>query len=265
MISTPLLYLVISFLYLCPKTRNHNGNSIRHIQQTGFKISSSAVSLHRSANIKITDRSITLIIWLQRSVVLGNLGVFVWDAIQHAPPTQTTWQSAVYPLFTTALPQLQWPFSIFEMCQNKSDSQSPQPTTHRTQKIPYQLPWSHITGHPRGSCVQTSRGQSQLRSTVAPPWNQTTNARSHWEFGGRVEASIGRVRASLIYGGPTSHPTGLKGSITNTTGHPQRSCVHVLLTQYCIHHLSSTDQICSGMSNGCFYQIYRRPGQHQPA
>lgn len=210
MISTPLLYLVISFLYLCPKTRNHNGNSTRHIQQTGFKISSSAVSLHRSANIKITDRSITLIIWLQRSVVLGNLGVFVWDAIQHAPPTQTTWQSAVYPLFTTALPQLQWPFSIFEMCQNKSDSQSPQPTTHRTQKIPYQLPWSHITGHPRGSCVQTSRGQSQLRSTVAPPWNQTTNARSHWEFGGRVEASIGRVRASLIYGGPSFHPTGRK-------------------------------------------------------
>lgn len=122
-------------------------------------------------------------------------------------------------------------------------------------------PPDHTSRDTLGGPVSRLRG---VRANCDPQWllhgirlvpGSPTNARSHWEFGGRVEASIGRVRASLIYGGPTSHPTGLKGSITNTTGHPQRSCVHVLSTQYCIHHLSSTDQICSGMSNGCFIRF----------
>lgn len=264
MISTSLLYLVITFLYLCPKTRNHNGNSTRHIQQTGFKISSSAVSLHRSANVKITDRSITLILWLQRSVVLGNLGVFVWDTIQHAPPTQTTWQSAVYPLFTAALPQLQWPFSIFEMCQNKSDSQSPQPTTHRTQKIPYQLPWSHITGHPRGSCVQTSRGQSQLRYSVAPPWNQTTNTRSHWELEVGLKHPSDVSEQAWSMEAPPSIPQDARIHNQHHGTPPEVLCP--CLVDSVLHPpfvLNRSDMFWDVQR--MLYQIYRRPGQHQPA
>lgn len=47
-------------------------------------------------------------------------------------------------------------------------------------------------------------------------------------------ASMGRPSTSLIHRDPTSQPTELKGSTTNalapeTTGRPQRSCVHALM------------------------------------
>lgn len=85
----------------------------------------------------------------------------------------------------------------------------------------------HTSRDTLGGPVSRLRG---VRASCDPQWllhgirlvpGSPTNARSHWEFGGRVEASIGRVRASLIYGGPTSHPTGPKGSIPTPRDTPR--------------------------------------------
>lgn len=264
MISTPLLSLVISFLYLCPKTRNHNGNSTRHIQQTGFKISSSAVSLHRSANIKITDRSITLIIWLQRSVVLGNLGVFVWDAIQHAPPIQTTWQSAVYPSSQQHSPNCSG-LSASLRCARTSRIHrvlNPQPTGLKRS----------LTNSPDHTSRDTLGGPvSRLRGVRA-------SCDTQWLLHGIRQQMLDRI-GNLEVG--LKHPSDVSEqawSMEAPPSIPQDARIHNQ------HHGTPPEVLCPCVVDSVLhppfvlnrsdmfwdvqrmlYQIYRRPGRHQPA